>query len=82
MKKLEKLIRRLLKWALPFSGDKTKIAAWILGLIGIQNLGAVDLTELIALLSTPSGGLGGGVALLLVGLLDKYLKKKYPDHSL
>lgn len=78
--KFEKLLKKLIKNLLPFSGDKTKIAGWILGLFGLQHLAGLDIGQIIALLASPEGGLTGGVGLLVVGLLDKYLKAKHPEN--
>jgi hypothetical protein len=73
-----KWIKKTIKATLPFSGDKTKIALWVLGLVGLQEVSGVPVEEIMAGLASPGGAASGGLVLLLVGLVDKYLKKKYP----
>lgn len=72
-----KTLKKLFDFALPFSGDKTKLAAWILGLGALKDMVPSEAIDaLIAALS--SGPLNyGALALLVVGIVHKQLKKKY-----
>ena len=70
-----KFFKKLFDVTLPFSGDKTKLASWILAITGAQAAG-IDMKAVEAALA--SGVVPyGAVALLVIGLVDKQLKKKY-----
>lgn len=70
-----KFFKKLFDTTLPFSGDKVKLGSWILAIAGAQELG-IDMHAVEIALA--SGALPvGGLALLSIGLIHKYLKNKY-----
>lgn len=76
---------KLLAWLLnmlPFNGSKTQIGAWLTSMTALyallQELDPELVNKLIELFTTkPINWAAAG--LLLIGLLHKWLKKKYPE---
>jgi len=72
-----KALKKFFDKTLPLSGDKTKLGAWILGISAIKDILPPEIIGAVADAVTAAPVNYGGLALLLIGLLHKSLKKKY-----